>query len=86
MPAIGVQRVGFIGLGEIGLPAATNLIQYESLTRAEFQQMTPDLLDRCKTRSSRRSRTPASRSATSTTSSSSAAPPGCRPSSTSSAS
>ena len=27
MPAIGVQRVGFIGLGEIGLPAATNLIQ-----------------------------------------------------------
>lgn len=27
MPAPGIQRVGFIGLGEIGLPAATNLIK-----------------------------------------------------------
>src|SRR6187549_602254 len=27
MPATSAQRVGFIGLGEIGLPAATNLIK-----------------------------------------------------------
>lgn len=56
----------------------------ESLSRANFEQMTKDLLDRTKTPSRTSSRTRASRSPTSTTWSSSVAPPACRPSARSS--
>lgn len=49
----------------------------EKMTRAQFQELTADLLDRCKTPSTRRSRTPASSCPRSTTSSSSAARRGC---------
>jgi molecular chaperone DnaK len=53
----------------------------EQLTRAKFQELTADLLDRCRSPvRAGRSRTPGCRRATSTTSSSSVAPPGCPPS------
>ena len=56
------------------------LLLDETLSRAEFERITKDLLDRTRRRSTRSSRTPASRGPRSTTSSWSAARPACRPS------
>ena len=53
-----------------------------TITRAEFQRMTQDLLDRTRAPFNQAIRTPASPSARSTTSSSSVARPACRPSPT----
>ena len=59
-------------------PDGTPVHLDETLTRAHFEEMTSDLLGRCRTRSTTCCATLASASPTSTTWSSSVAPPVCR--------
>ena len=73
-PAETTVHLPYITQGETG-----PLHFEEKLTRAEFQRITSDLLDRTRSRSRPSSRTPTSRRATSTTSSWSAARRGCPP-------